>query len=104
MLGSKAVGERNIKTVECSHLPIEPVVGVLTKAVGPADAGPHVFHTKVAQQACCLVQSMVLEVNPLADTQLGRKVRELLQRELGAAVLAYEAHVEVTVVRGAFSF
>src|SRR3954447_8794839 len=41
---------------------------------------------------------MVLEVKPLADSQLRRVLVELVHGEFRSAILAHESHVEVAIV------
>jgi hypothetical protein len=44
------------------------------------------------------IEPVVLEMKPLADAELRRIVAKILQRRLGATVLAYKTHVEVAKI------
>ena len=49
VLRRKAEGQRNIKTLQRPHLPIEPVLRMRPEAVGPAQSGTQIPHTQPLQ-------------------------------------------------------
>src|SRR3954471_22568182 len=61
-------------------------------------------YAEIAQPSDGIVQSVVVEMKPLADAESGRELAENPRGELRRAVFAQEAHVEMPVIRRPFRF
>jgi hypothetical protein len=73
MLGREAERRRDVELVERRHLAVEPRQCIRSEAVGPAETGPDVRHTETTQPRDGIVEPMILEVEPLADPEVGVK-------------------------------
>jgi hypothetical protein len=92
--GGEAEGDGDVEAVEGLHLAVEPGEPALAVRVGPREAGAELVHAEALEPTDRLVEAWVLEVEPLADAEVGRERREVPERALGRPVLAQEAHVE----------
>ena len=70
VLGSKAVRDRNVERLEGFHLPVEPIERIRPIRVGPTDSCPDVLDAEILQMPNGIVEPVVLEMKPLADTQV----------------------------------
>jgi hypothetical protein len=102
--GSKAERKGDIKLVESGHLTIKPCVRIGTLAVGPAQASSELANAKASEPTHGIIETMVLEVKPLADTKGRRIVDKLRGGGFRATVLPQESKIEMAVIRRAFSF
>src|SRR3954468_19052335 len=103
-LGREAEGQRHLKGLQRAHLPIEPGLRVRPEAVSPAQSRTDVGYTQIAHPPDRIVQPVVLEVEPLAQPELGRMLRKLAQRELRRPIFAQQPHIKVAVIRRSFGF
>ncbi len=78
MLWRETIGDRHIELLQRSHLPVEPRVGMRSKAVGPTQPGPEVFYSEFSQPIHSLLEPVIFEVKPLTDAKLGRELAEVL--------------------------
>ena len=67
VLGCEAEGYSDGELLKRLHLAIEPSERIWAKAVGPRNPRSHMFDAKPPEPANCLVQSVVLIVEPLAQ-------------------------------------
>ena len=104
MFGCEAKGQRDFKLCEGCHLLIEPVHCARSKTVSPAKACSQVTHAQSAQPPDCIVKSVVLEMEPLADSKLRSARFEAAARRFWGAILAEQPHVEMPVVRRSLCF
>src|SRR6266540_1079321 len=104
VLRRKAKRHRYVERGECIHLPVEPSERVGSEAVGPRQPGTQLPDSETLHPRHRLVETVVLEMEPLAKAQFRRFTRKRLERKLRRAVLAQNAHAKVTVVGGAFRF
>ena len=104
MFGRKAVGDGRLERLQRLHLTVEPALGAGTKAVRPAQPGAHMAYAEIAQPANRVIQAMVFEMKPLADSERGRVLVEVAQRQLRSAVFPQQTHVEMPIVGGPFGF
>ena len=98
MLRRKAKGDRHLEFLERAHLPIKPGIGIGPKAIRPTKPGAQMADAKLAEQADRVVQSMILEVKPLADAKVRSELRENLRGAFWRAVFPENAHVEMAIV------
>jgi hypothetical protein len=68
-LWCKAVGECHLELIKGTHLAIEPRLGVGAQAVSPAETRAQVAHPEPAEPPDRIIQSRVLEMKPLADSE-----------------------------------
>ena len=66
--------QSDVEFLESAHLSIKPFHGPGAQAIGPAQTGAQIAHAQCAQPAHRLIEPVILEVKPLADTKL-RRVR-----------------------------
>src|SRR5579883_1015073 len=78
--------ERHVERLERAHLPVEPRFGVRAQPVRPAQARPQMPHAQIAQPANAVLQPVIFEMKPLADSQLRSVLVEMLHRQLRRAV------------------
>src|SRR5579885_182957 len=104
LLGSEAKGEGDVKRLEGFHLAVKPALPAGTIAVGPTEAGAELLDAEFAEPADGVLEAMVLEMEPLADAELGRVAGKLRESTFGRAIFAKKAHVKVAIVGGAFGF
>src|SRR6202043_3125263 len=86
------------------HLPVKPRFGVRPEAISPTQSRPQMAYPKLAQPANGIVQSMILEVEPLADPDFRRVAVKAAQSTLGTAILSQQSHVKMTIVGGTLRF
>src|SRR6185503_1109237 len=101
VFGGEAKGKGCRKFVEHLHLPIEPCLGIWTERISPAQSRAHIVDAQPAQPFGGGFKAVILEVEPLTDTQPGGK---MLQRKLRRAVFVQESHVIVPIVGAALRF
>src|SRR5215217_8748848 len=101
VLGSEAERHRDVEVCECRHLAVEPGERIGAETVRPREAGAQMLDPEPLQPGDGLGQAMVLEVKPLADAEVGRMAGKVIERDLGRAVVAQQAHTEMPIVRGA---
>src|SRR5579884_1217833 len=87
MFGGKTECHRYVEALQRLHLPVEPRLRIGPEAVRPADAGPQIFDAQSPQAVNRVIESMVLEMEPLADAHVRRELVEDLCRQFGRAVL-----------------
>src|SRR5579871_77157 len=58
----------HVKLFESVHLPIEPFLCIRAQAVGPTEAGAEVFNAQLPQPSHSVLEPVILEMEPLADT------------------------------------
>src|SRR3954470_20248307 len=102
VFGREAERQGDVEWFERTHLAIEPGLGVGAQPVRPAQSGAKLTHAEPSKPADDVVEPVILEVDPLAYTDLWREPREHPCRPLGRAVLAKQPHVEMPVVGRAF--
>src|SRR3712207_6312274 len=93
MFRREAEGDRDIEVGERFNLPVEPVHGIRTKAVRPAQPGADPARAEPLHPRHRLVEAGIVEVEPLHQADLGGMSCINLERRLGAAVLADQAEV-----------
>src|SRR5688572_11471406 len=98
MLRREAERDGHVEILERIHLPVEPSERIGPEAVGPGDAGAQVTDAEPPQPVHRLIEPVVLEMEPLAYSEIGRVATELVRRRLWRAVLAQQPHVEVPVI------
>src|SRR5438067_9375707 len=83
---------RDVEFLQRAHLPVEPVERIREETLGPAEARAHMFHAEASQPHHGFVQTMILEVEPLAYAQSRRPAGERLGGELGRSILSKQPH------------
>src|SRR5450432_4761940 len=101
MLRSKAERQGGGERFQSLHLAIKPFLGVFAIPVCPAHSSPQIFYAESLQPFHSQVKTMVLVMEPLANT---KPIRKTLSRLFGRAILAEQAHVIVAIISAAFSF
>src|SRR3569623_1485328 len=101
MLRGEAECNRYLEVLQRLHLPVEPAERILPKPIRPAETRPEMGHAEPLKPFDGVVKPGVLIMKPLHDANLGRVAGEMLQRGLGRAGLAEQAHVDVPVIAGA---
>jgi hypothetical protein len=71
ILRGEAVSHSNPERLEGFHLPVEPCFGIRPKTICPTESRSDIFDSQIPQYADTVVQAMILEMEPLADTELG---------------------------------
>ena len=100
MLGREAEGDGDVERLERPHLPVEPARRASGRKLSAQLRPVRRWRTpRSLQPAHRVVEPVILEVEPLADAELGRVARaKCRSAQLRRAVLAQQAHVEVAVV------
>src|SRR3954463_3858514 len=98
VFGRKAERQRHLEFREGVHLSIEPLDGVGAEAVGPGEAGSEMLYAEAAHPAHGLLQTVIVEMKPLAQPHHVRILFEGLASDFRRAVLAQQSHVEVPIV------
>lgn len=62
------------------------------------EAGAQARDSEVLHPADRFIEPMILPMEPLHDSHLGRVLPEVVERELGRSVFLDQAHVEVPVI------
>ena len=75
-LGRETERQRDGERLERLHLAVEPRLRVRALPVGPAQAGAEVPDAELLQPADAALEPRVLEVEPLADPEVGRQLVE----------------------------
>jgi hypothetical protein len=101
VLRGEAQSRGHLELLEGAHHAIEPRKGSRSEAVGPAQPRTHISDTEVAEYLDSFFEAMVLEVKPLADSQLGGMASEGLQSGLCGSVLTNQPEIEMPVIRRA---
>src|SRR3954447_21933994 len=104
MLGSEAERQGDLEIGERLHLSVEPGERMRSEAVGPGQTGAQMPHADPLQPAHGVIEPMILEVKPLAETQGRRMAGKTLQRALRRTVFAQQTHVEVAIIGGPLCF
>src|SRR4051812_18497131 len=104
MLRREAVGEGHIELLQRLHLPVEPRVRSRPEAVRPAQSSSKMFYPKAAQPLYRVIEPVIFEVKPLADSEFGHPLRKNMQRAFRVAVFPKQSHVEMPVIRRTFGF
>src|SRR3954465_9028863 len=99
VLGGETKSHRAVEGLEGAHLPVEPVFGIRTEPVSPANAGAKIANAEAVHPLDCGIQPRIFVVKPLAESH---SCRELVRGRLGSAVFAQQAHIVMTVVRATF--
>jgi len=102
MLRREAECQSDIERLQRPHLPVEPRIRVFAKAIGPAQTGSQMLYPKFLQPGDSIVETMILEMEPLANTERGRVIAEMAHRQLRRAVFAQQPHVEMPVIGRTF--
>ena len=71
VLWREAERDRHVEFRECLHLAVEPYIRIWPEGVCPAQSCPDVLHPEAAEPLHRIVQAMIFEMKPLADTKLG---------------------------------
>src|ERR1043166_8268615 len=95
---------RDLEIFEGGHLAIEPCERRWAEGVRPAQPGSEIANTEFFEPFDGAIETMVLEVKPLADADLGGEFREMLAGELGRAIFPKKPHVEMAIISGPFGF
>src|SRR5215203_1840273 len=103
-LRGETEGERHVEAFKRPHLTIEPRVGVRSKAVRPAQTSAKTPHPEPLHPPHSVIETRIIEVEPLADPERGSVVSESLECGFRLAVSAHESHVVVTIVRRTLGF
>src|SRR5437773_12280969 len=98
MLRREAEGDRYLEGFEDSHHAVEPRLGIRPEAVGPGKAGAQMPDAEPLQPQGRVIETVVLEMKPLADAEPRRVIGEMPRRPLRRAVLAQQPHVEMPVI------
>src|SRR5690606_30370027 len=102
MLGCEAEGYRHVEIREGLHLPIEPLQRIGPEAVRPGETGAQVPYAEALHPRDGIVEPRVVEVKPLHEPHLAGIFGEMLECLLRRPVFSEQAHVEMTVIAGAF--
>src|SRR5690349_20899330 len=97
-LGSKTEGQRDVELVQRGHLAVEPRLRAGTMAIGPAQSRPQMTHPQAPEPAHCIVEPVILEMEPLADAHFGCVLHKLGRGGLGRAVFPQQSEIEVPIV------
>ena len=85
-----------VEWLQCRHEGVKPLLCTRLVALGPAQPRAHIADPETFEPAYRELKStLVLEVEPLAEPQLGR---EGIQRPPGCTVVAQQAEVEMAPV------
>jgi hypothetical protein len=76
MFRREAESQRHVELGQRVHLAVEPVERVGTETIGPGQASPEMPDAEAAHPVHGIVQAMVLEVKPLAQSHGPRVVPE----------------------------
>src|SRR5207249_336154 len=101
---SETKSQGNVKLLQCAHLAVEPFERPRPQAVGPAQAGPDVSYPQLPQPSYCIMEPMIIEMEPLANADRGSVAREVTGREFRNPVLSQQPHMEVAIVGRALRF
>jgi hypothetical protein len=66
MLGREAEGDSDGEILQRRHLAVEPGIGVGAETVGPTEAGAQMGDAHVPHLGYRIVETMILEMEPLA--------------------------------------
>jgi hypothetical protein len=70
LLWRKAVGEGDVKSIECAHLPVEPLQCIRPPAISPTYTGPKSPDADFLQPSYGGVESWIFKMEPLADSKM----------------------------------
>ena len=73
MLRREAKGHGGGEFIQSFHLPIKPGFSIGTKPVCPADSSPQIFDSQLAQPLNSCRETVIFEVEPLANPQAFRE-------------------------------
>src|SRR3954451_13781155 len=82
---------------------VKPLLGIGSPIIGPAQPCAQFLNPEFAKLLNTVLESMVLEVKPLADAKLGRVLWKGSGHQLRAPVLPIQPHVEMAIVGGPFA-
>jgi hypothetical protein len=99
MLWREAESKGDIEFLQGGHLPVEPGFRVRSETIRPAQAGPQVTNAQHPQPFHCLIKSVILKVEPLADSHIRSVVTKLFRGRFRCPVFPQQPHVEMPVVR-----
>src|SRR5690606_21196316 len=87
---------------ERAHLPVEPAECVRPKTVGPAQASAEIGDAQIFHDPYRVVEPMILEMKPLAQSHIWCVLVEMPESRFGRAVFPQQTHIEMAVVGRTF--
>ena len=76
-------GERGIELIQHLHLAVVKRFGSGPQAIGPTKTSSELFYAKVSELLDSGLQTMIFEMEPLADAEFGSELGEVGGRQLG---------------------